>query len=255
MTTTTHGSAAGDGAAPRKLLRLLEALGSSEGRTQLASLAREAGMAKSTAHRLLGVLVSEGWAAVHDGGSYELGPRARALAAAAMRDPVNASVDGVLQDLSRTVSQTVHLGLAAGDHFIYTHKVEGPQGFGIASHVGMRQLLHSTAIGKCILAGMQDTEVAELVGRTGLAARTPRTHQTLEALLDDLSRVRAQGFALDEEENEANIRCLAVPVQTGGRTVGAVSISTVTLLTDPDSVRGFVPAARTAAFRVQELLA
>jgi DNA-binding IclR family transcriptional regulator len=172
-----------------------------------------------------------------------------------MRDPVNASVDGVLQDLSGTVSQTVHLGLAAGDHFIYTHKVEGPQGFGIASHVGMRQLLHSTAIGKCILAGMEDAEVAELVGRTGLAARTSRTHQTLEALLADLSRVRAQGFALDEEENETNIRCLAVPVQPGGRTIGAISISTVTLLTDPDSLRGFVPAARAAASRVQELLA
>jgi DNA-binding IclR family transcriptional regulator len=253
--TPTQGSGSGDGAAPRKLLKLLEALGSSEGRTQLAVLAAEAAMAKSTAHRLLGVLVSEGWAAVHEGGSYELGPRARALAAATMRDPVNASVDGILQDLSRAVSQTVHLGLAAGDHFIYTHKVEGPQGFGIASHVGMRQLLHSTAIGKCILAGMADPEVAQLVQRTGLAARTPRTHGTLEALLADLARIRVQGFALDEEENETNIRCLAVPVQIGGNAVGAVSISTVTLLTDLESVMGFVPAARAAASRVQELLA
>lgn len=252
--TPTQGSGSGDGAAPRKLLKLLEALGSSEGRTQLSALAAEAGMAKSTAHRLLGVLVSEGWAAVHEGGSYELGPRARAVAAAVMRDPVNASVDGILQDLSRVASQTVHLGLAAGDQFVYTHKVEGPQGFGIASHVGMRQLLHSTAIGKCILAGMGDGEVAELVQRTGLAARTPRTHDTVEALLADLARIRAQGFALDEEENEANIRCLAVPVQTGGRTIGAISISTVTLLTDLDAVMGFVPAARVAALRVQDLL-
>jgi DNA-binding IclR family transcriptional regulator len=64
-----------------------------------------------------------------------------------------------------------------------------------------------------------------------------------------------QGFALDEEENETNIRCLAVPVQIGGNAVGAVSISTVTLLTDLESVMGFVPAARAAASRVQELLA
>jgi DNA-binding IclR family transcriptional regulator len=119
----------------------------------------------------------------------------------------------------------------------------------------MRQLLHSTAIGKCILAGMEDPEVAELVQRTGLAARTPRTHDTLEALLADLARIRAQGFALDEEENETNIRCLAVPVQTSGRTIGAVSISTVTLLTDLDAVMEYVPAARVAASRIQDLLA
>lgn len=245
----------GEGAAPRKLLKLLEALGSAGGRIQLSALAGDAGMAKSTAHRLLAVLVSEGWAAVHEGGSYELGPRARAVAAAAMRDPVNASVDGILQSLSDEVSQTVHLGLAAGDRFIYTHKVEGPQGFGIASHVGMKQLLHSTAIGKCILAGMDDAEVAELVQRTGLDARTPRTHVTLDALLADLAGIRTRGFALDEEENETNIRCLAVPVQVRGKTIGAISISTVTLLTGLDAVVGFVPAARAAASHIQDCLA
>ncbi|GAB3270949.1 IclR family transcriptional regulator [Sinomonas notoginsengisoli] len=243
----------GEGAASRKLLRVLEALGSAEGPLRLASLAAETGMAKSTAHRLLAVLVAEGWAASREG-SYELGPRARAVAAAAIRDPVNASVDAVLQGLSTEVSQTVHLGLAAGDHFIYTHKVEGPQGFGIASHVGMKQLLHSTAIGKCILAGVGDAELADLVRRTGLPARTTRTHDTLDALLADLAGVRERGFALDDEENEDNIRCVAVPVRINAKTIGAISISTVTLLTDLDTVVGFVPAMNKAAARVQGLL-
>jgi IclR family acetate operon transcriptional repressor len=245
----------GEGAASRKLLNLLEVLGSADGRLRLATLAEQAAMAKSTAHRLLAVLVAEGWAMVHEGGLYEIGPRARAIAAAALRDPVNASVDNVLLRLADEINQTVHLGLAAGNHFIYTHKVEGPQGFGIASRVGMKQLLHSTAIGKCILAGMEDHEVAQLVLRTGLPERTPQTHTTLESLLADLAGIRERGYALDEEENEANIRCLGVPVRVAGKTIGAISVSTVTLLTERTEVTGFFPACREATKRIEDLLA
>ncbi len=244
----------GEGAAPRKLLNLLGSLASSNGGLRLGALAEQSGVPKSTAHRLLAVLVSEGWASGHEGGSYELGPRARAFAAAAMRDAVNSSVDAVLQELSDEIGQTVHLGLAAGDHFIYTHKVDGPHGFGIASRVGMKQFLHSTAIGKCILASMSDQEVTDLAQRAGLPSRTPRTHTTLQPLLLDLAEIRGRGYALDEEENELNIRCLAVPVQVAEKTVGAVSVCTITLLTDRTAVTGFAPACWEAAKRIQELL-
>ena len=244
----------GDGSAPRKLLRLLEVLGSAPRPLRLAEIATDAAIAKPTAHRLLAVLVDQDWAVTHEGGVYEIGPRARAVAATAGRGPANANVDDVLGELSRDISQTVHLGLRAGDHFVYTHKVDGPQAFGIASHLGMQQLLHCTAIGKCILADMNEQEVRDLVSRTGLPSRTPNTHTIPASLLDDLGQIRKRGYALDEEENEANIRCLAVPVRVNGRTVGAISASAVTFVCDKEQTIGFASAVKEAALKVQEIL-
>jgi DNA-binding IclR family transcriptional regulator len=244
----------GEGAAARKLLRILEVLGDAAEPIGLARLAADAGLPKSTAHRLLAVLAAEGWAEVHTGGAYESGPRARSLAAAIASQPLNSGIDSILGSLSSQAAQTVHLGISAGDSFIYTHKVDGPHGLSIASRPGMRQLLHSTAIGKCILAGLDDEEARAILERTGMQARTPHTHTSPGPLLAELAQIRSEGYAVDREENEANIMCLAVPVRSHGRTIGAISISAVTLLTEPSAVVSLAPKAQEAAALIEKLL-
>lgn len=259
MSTGTSGDSAraepASMGAAQKLLRVLEVLGVAAQPMRLAQVAAEAGIRKPTAHRLLAVLASEDWVTAHEGGVYEMGARARAIAAVAARSPLTQSVDGLLAALAADIGQTVHLGLRAGDRFVYTHKVEGQQGFGIASHVGMQQMLHCTAIGKCILAGMPTDQVVELLERAGMPARTSNTHTSRGSLLTELAAVRERGFAVDDEENQENIRCLAVPVQANGKTVGAVSVSTVTLVLEREAALAFVPKLQQAAQGVHKLLA
>jgi IclR family transcriptional regulator, acetate operon repressor len=85
-------------------------------------------------------------------------------------------------------------------------------------------------------------EVAEIVGRTGLERRTARTITTLPALQRELADIQERGYALDEEENEANIRCLAAPLRgADGRTIGAVGISTITFVVPPRSCSDSFP--------------
>lgn len=244
-----------DGAGPRRVLRLIEALCRAGEPVRLADLAEAAGLAKPTAHRLLGVLAEENWAVAHDGGRYGIGPAARA-AAAMVSSGTHESVDSVLADLQHRVGQTVHVGMRSGDRMVYTHKVEGTEGLAMASRVGHQQPLHSTAIGKCILAGLDDGALAEFAGRAGLAPRTERTITTLDALRGELAEIRDRGYAIDEQENEANIRCLAVPVRgTDGRVIGAVSISTVTFVMERDALLALRHDALDAARHLTRLFA
>lgn len=245
-----------DGSGPRRLLRLIEVLCRSDKPMRLADLAAAATLSKPTAHRLLGVLTAEGWAVAHDGGRYGIGPAARASAALMTRSGRHDSVESVLVELQRKVEQTIHLGMRGGDRIVYTHKVEGPQPFAMASRVGTEQPLHSTGIGKCILAGLDDTAVAEFAARAGLERRTPRTITTLDALTRALAEIRAQGYAIDEQENEPNIRCVAAPIHAAdSRTIGAVSITTVTFVVARKELLALRHEVMQTAKRLADLLA
>lgn len=248
-------SPSGDGAAPRRLLRLIDALCSAQAPVPLAALAASAALSKPTAHRLLRVLAEEGWAVAHEGGTYGIGPAVRALGAAIAGSGSRDSVERVIVELQKEVRQTVHVGMRSGDRIIYTHKVEGDQPFAMASRVGMYQPLHSTAIGKCILSGLDAGALDALVARAGLERRTDATITTRAALDEELARVRDEGYALDEEENEANVRCIAVPVRAAGQhVIGAVSISTVTFVVAREEVLALRGALTRTAARLEPLL-
>lgn len=223
---------------------------------RLADLAAAADLSKPTAHRLLAVLVEDDWAVAHEGGYYGLGPAARAAAAMVASSTAHATVESVLADLQQRVGQTIHLGMRSGDRIVYTHKVEAPQGFAMASRVGHQQPLHCTGIGKCVLSGLDDAALAAFVERAGLPPRTEHTITTLDALRRETAEIRARGYAIDEEENEANIRCLAAPIHTAdGRVMGAVSMSTVTFVVDREELLSRRDDVMETARRLTELLA
>jgi IclR family transcriptional regulator, acetate operon repressor len=227
-----------DGAGPRRVLRLIEAVARFSEPARLADLAASAELSKPTAHRLLGILADEDWVVAHEGGRYAIGPAARAVSAMVASANTQEGIGSVLADLQRRVGQTVHLGVRSGDRFVYVHKVEGgEQPFQMASRVGGEQSLHCTAIGKCILTDLDDAELAAFVERAGLEGRTSHTISSLDALVKDLDQIRARGYAIDEEENEANIRCIAAPIRRAdGRVTAAVSISTVAFLVGRDEL-------------------
>ncbi|MCL2613679.1 MAG: helix-turn-helix domain-containing protein, partial [Nocardioidaceae bacterium] len=180
-----------DGVGPRRVLRLIEAVARAGEPVRLADLAAAAELSKPTAHRLLGVLAAEDWVVAHDGGRYAIGSTVRAISAMVTSSGSEDSIESVLAGLQRRVGQTVHLGVRSGDRFVYVHKVEGgEQPFQMASRVGGEQPLHCTAIGKCILTGMDADDVAAFAERAGLAARTPHTITSPQALAEELDLIR-----------------------------------------------------------------
>ena len=221
------------GNAAEKVLRVLAAL---DEHPRLADLTRAVALPKSTVHRILQTLVSEGFASYDDAtGSYAPGPRLLGLAGRVLgRVEVAAGTDPALRDLQERTGATVHLAVLADDEAVYVRKVESRKPYRMVSRVGMAVPLHSTSIGKALLAGMTDADVTGIVDRTGLPRRTPATITSVPVLLADLAGVRDRGWAVDREENESGIVCVGAGVRDhAGQVVAAVSVSQ--LKSDPDA--------------------
>jgi DNA-binding IclR family transcriptional regulator len=227
---------------------VLGALGSTNGAQRLGELASVTGLTKPTVHRILGVLVADGWATAREGGFYELGPRGRALGAEA-HDPVD-PVDRMIRELAADINQTVHVGVLANARVLYTHKASAPRSFLMRSRVGAAMSAASTGLGKAMLARLSDREVRQLVSARGIEARTSATVPGVKELLAQLADVRAKGFAIDREENEENVRCVAVAFPLGDRGTGAVSIASITFMTPEPELLGHVPRLRELAQRI-----
>ncbi|WP_423834703.1 IclR family transcriptional regulator [Streptomyces manipurensis] len=248
------GRSSAAGSAAEKSLRVLEAVAAPGGPHRLTDLAVAAAVPKSTAFRVLASLTAQGFVRTGAEGRYGVGPRLRLLSAL-VGGGEPASIGRVLGELQRTTGQTVHLALHHGEAVTYIRKVEGDQPVRTASRIGMSMPLHSTAIGKSVLAHLPDAEVRALTAATGLPRRTPNTLTTAAALHEELAAVRARGCALDDEENEPTIRCIGAAVLgPSGRPVGGVSVTTVAPLVPRAEIEAYGPAVRAAAEALAPLL-
>jgi DNA-binding IclR family transcriptional regulator len=239
--------------AVEKTLAVLDALGDHE---RIADIATATGLHKSTVHRILQDFTRLGFARVTGQGTYQGGSRILGLAGRMLaRTDAAERARPELDALQAACGGTVHFALLDGDEAVYVAKVEGDKPYRMASRVGMAVPLHCTAIGKAALAGMPESEVRAVLARTRPARRTPRTLTDPARLLPHLAEVRARGWAVDDEENEAGVRCVgAAVVGLVGRVVGAVSVSQ--LISDPAgrSPDELGPQVAAAARRISGLL-
>jgi DNA-binding IclR family transcriptional regulator len=235
--------------ATEKTLSVLDALDGAQ--TRLGDIAARAELPKSTVHRILRRLVERGFARSEGDGVYVMGPRVLTMAGAMLQrlDATDLAAP-ILRALHADVGHTVHFAMLSDDEAVYLEKLVDPAlPYQFASRVGVRIPLHCTAIGKALLAEMT------VLPRLELVPRTPRTVVSLEALHAELDQVRERGFAIDDEENERNIRCVGAAVRdhTGGAT-HAISVSALTVEVSRDDALVLGPRVVAAADAVSEAL-
>jgi IclR family acetate operon transcriptional repressor len=237
--------------ATQKTLSVLDALDASASR--LGDIAERAGLPKSTVHRILRRLVEYGYARAEGDGRYVLGPRALTLAGAALQ---HLDAGPALRELHAEVGHTVHFAMLAGDEAVYLEKLVDPNlPYQFASRVGGRIPLHCTAMGKALLAAMDRHVARELLGRRELARRTANTLVTIDEIDAELDRISARGFAIDDEENERNIRCVGAAVRDHrGVPSHAISVSALTVEVSVDGAMQLGPRVVAAARAVSEVL-
>ncbi|MPY88943.1 MAG: helix-turn-helix domain-containing protein [Luteitalea sp.] len=210
-----------------KALNVLETIRGSAAGLGLADVSRRIGLPKPTVYRILSTLEARGYLDRREDGRYRL---ARRLT----QEPDQASVEEVLRCVARPVMQaladsckeTVNLGVLDGSEVTVIETIESPHAVRMSSKVGNRRYLHSTALGKVILADLDESEVLRFVRRKSLPRLTPKTIADVDQLLEELRKVRQQGHAMDNQEHEPDGRCLGAGIRgVGGRVVGALSIS------------------------------
>lgn len=216
----------------------------------LGEIAESIGVPKSTAHRILMNLEAERLVERDPlTGKYRLGLRLFELGSLAVaRFNIRDRAVQYLESLVRETDETAHLCVLDAGEVLYLDKIESSRTVRLTSRIGLRNPVHCTGVGKVMMAYLDDSEVEEIVQRHGLARFTQKTIVTLAELRVELTKVREQGYAVDDEEHEADVRCVAAVVRDHeGRPAAAVSVAAPSFRIDTERVPVFARAVCKAA--------
>lgn len=197
---------------------------------------------KPTVHRILSTLFNLGFVLQDpDSKKYFLGFRLVELGQAVLdRIDFRKEAEPFLGHLADTVQETVHLAQLEDGKIVYLDKVEKinvPTGLRMASRIGARNYAHSCALGKVLLAFSPENKRIEIFKQKGLPKLTENTITNLNRLQAHLKQIRSEGYAVDDEENEKGIRCVAAPIKNhSGEVIAAISISGPTVRMTMDRI-------------------
>jgi len=199
-------------------------------RTELGNneIARMLGMDPSTAAGLVYTLKLNNYLDQNpDSRKYRLGMKL-AERASVLLDQIDLRkiATPTLEKVREWSGESVNLAIRDHNEVVYIERLFGHHSLGIRSELGKRGRLHSTALGKVLLANMSPGECQAILADYEFVPVTPKTITNIEDFQAELERVRNEGYAVDEEENELGGRCLAAAVfDVSGRAVAALSIS------------------------------
>jgi len=197
-----------------RALSILEAVAHSSGGLNNSEISRRLKIPKSSASYILRALERRGYLQ-RDAGTkkYRLGLRLLDLSRGVLVAPdLRELALPALRHLAERTQLTTHLAILDQDQAVYIEKVEWPGFIKMDTWVGKRMEVHSTSVGKALVAYLPRQEAEAIARSRGLKKRAPRTITGLSAFLRELERVRAQGYAVDDEENSPGVRCVGAPV-------------------------------------------
>lgn len=209
-------------------LRLLKMFSVEEPVWGVSELAQELGVVKSTAHRLVSTLASEGFVTKdHQTQKYRLGGSLLVLGNAftARFRMKREKVYPWLKELVQQTGETAHIGVLQGNHVVYLYKLDSQSPVRLLSYVGKQNPVHCTSSGQAILAFQPVFIIKEVLDR-GLPAYGPNSLTSSKAMMEKLARVRELGYAVSEEELHAGVTSVGAPVRSrNGHVVVSVNIA------------------------------
>ncbi len=194
----------------------------------LSEIARRLHLPYSTTFRLLETLRRRGFVAQSsETGLYRLGIRAFEVGSNFLaQGQLHEAAHPVMEALVNELNETVNLAVQDKTEAVYIHRVESRLLVRKFTQLGGRTPLYCTGVGKVLLAWRPPEEAMVILGQSALRPLTKNTCTDPAAIMEELGRVKARGYAVDNEERELGVRCVATPVQDGrGGVIAALSLS------------------------------
>ena len=211
-----------------RAISLLDALAEADGPMALGNLGRAAEVPGSTARRLLLTLMSHRFVSQNEEtGLYSPGPRLFELAYRVMgRMDLRTQAAPTLDRLNQETALTVHLAILDDGEVVYIDKREANEPVRMYSAVGKRAPVHCTALGKALIAFLEEEQVRKIVKAKGLPRFTKNTITTWRGLTENLKQVRGRGFSQDKAEQQDRIYCIGAPIRDhSGKVVASISLT------------------------------
>jgi IclR family transcriptional regulator, KDG regulon repressor len=198
----------------------------------VTEIANQIDINKSSVYRILSTLVQYGYIEQDsETGRYKLGYKFLEVSSKLLESiDLRAEARPYLQELENLTNEVIHLVVYDQGEVVYIEKLEGNETLRMHSKVGKRAPMHCTSVGKAILAYLPSNVVLDILDCKGMPMHTDKTITNKDSFLQELIEVRKRGYALDLEENEYGITCIAVPIFDHlGKVIAAVSISGPTM--------------------------
>lgn len=233
-----------------KALGLLVLLGDEPRGASAAEISRRAELPFSTTYRLLGSLTRDGFVDYEpDGRRYHLGLRIFQLGQRVSNHHGFAGTAmPILRRVTERTGEATILSVRDGQHHLTVSKVDGPQTFRVTSDPGHLGSLSTTAVGKALVAFAEDGERERLLAELPLEALTARAITDRDAFRAEIEEVRRRGYAVMDEENEAGMRAVAVPVlNSQGHAFASLATAVPVFRMGLEELEAHVPVLQDAA--------
>jgi len=243
--------------AVERALSMLELIEQRPSGLSNSELSRRLKIPKSSASYILRVLERRGYLMRDaESGKYRLGLRVLSLSQAVqLGKDIRSVALPVMRQLTQSTELTCHLAILDRGEAVYVEKVEAPGFIKMDTWVGRRMRVNTTSVGKAQVAYLTKDELEDILREHGLEAATPLSITSRERFYKELARVRAQGYAVDDEENNPGVRCIAAPVfGSRGQIAGAVGVSAATSQITKARLPKVAVVVKAAARRISEQL-
>ena len=214
------------------------------GATTLKAVVDTTGLGRSSAHRMIQLLVQMGYLRHGSPGEIRLGPTLIEYGFTALnQDPLPVVARESLEALAERTQDTIHLSVEDGESVLYLHKIPGTRGAEMRSRIGHRMPLTRTGVGKALLLGQEDRWE-----RLFIAENPEADSSAVESFVKRMNGYTRDGASFDLEENEPGIRCVAAPIRDGSaEIVAGISLSATRPFMPKDRMQALVPVMKAAA--------
>lgn len=236
-----------------KTLALIEEL-MERGPCGVTELAENLDLGKSAVHNHLTTLREHGYV-LQTGDQYQLGLKFLEVGGHTRKSMEFYQVaEPEIKSLAAETGELANLLVEEQGMGVYLMRSKGDRAVDLDTYAGLRTYLHTTALGKAILAHLSEERVEEIVDRRGLEKATPQSIGSRDELFEALDGVRERGYAIDDGERLEGLRCIAAPVKhSSGRVLGAISVSAPASRVSDEDLHGELPERVLSAANVIEL--
>ena len=237
-----------------RAMGLLHVLSESGGMS-LSELANRSGQSPATVYRVLQTLAAHRMVETESEQIWQIGAGAFQIGSAFLRrTKVVERARLPMEDLMRATAETANLGIEQRDEVVFLNQIETHQTIRAFFPPGTRGPMHASGIGKALLAFYAPSRLDRIITAQGLPGFTPQTLTCPEALRADLARIRARGFAIDDQERTIGMRCVAAPVfNSHGEPIAGISVSGPAFRIGVEQALALGPTVRETADRVTKV--
>lgn len=208
-----------------RVLDVLELISDNPGQLTLSDISKQLGIPKSTLSPIMFTLKSRGYINSNPESRYSIGLKTHIVGVSFLNQfNFMDEAEKLLTTLTDICMETTHLAVLTGGNVLYLKKVNSPETIRMVSMVGNQLPAYCTALGKALLVDHTKAALKKLYP-SGLKPMTEHTITDIDVLYDQLTEVKKTGFAVEIEESNEYVRCIAVPIYKGRDVLAAISVA------------------------------